>query len=234
LRIFGSCAKRIFVLCLPILLLTASLGWAVNSHWLYNYGSIKYNVRQSLSNSELELTGSELEKIYAGLITYFNSNEEYISLKVMRNGELSKLFTPEEVIHFRDVKGLIWLDYWLLLGTLLYVLGYTGISILWQKRRCWHRLAWGVVGGSSITLALMLALGLGTLLGFGQLFYHFHLFFFDNPHWSAEGFMLLLFPERFFYDVTLFCTLAIVGMTVILGGVAAWYLLFTRSGTTSQ
>jgi len=222
------------MLSLPILLLTASLGWAVNSHWLYNYGSYKYNVRQSLSDSELELTGAELEKIYAGLIGYFNSGERYISLTVEKDGKPFNLFTPEEVIHFRDVKGLIWLDYWLLLGTLLYASGYAGVSLFWRRRTYWLRLAWGAVGGSGITLVLMLALALGTLLGFGQLFYQFHLLFFDNPHWSAEGFMLLLFPERFFYDATLFCALVIAVGSLALGGVAGGYLLFTRSRATPQ
>ena len=80
-----------------------------------------------------------------------------------------------------------------------------------------------------MTLALVLALGLGTLFGFGQLFYQFHLLVFSNEYWSAEGYMLLLFPGGFWYDVTIFCVLATAAGAVASGGVAGGYLSFTRS-----
>jgi len=232
LKVLSITARWLFILCLPILLLTASLGWAVNSLWLYKYGSHKYDVSQTLADSGLELADSELEKVYAGLISYFNSDEEYISLTVIKDGKPFKLFNDEEVIHFRDVKGLIWLDYWLLLGTLIYILAYAGGSLFWRKQEYWRQLALAIVGGSGISLALMLTLGLGVLFGFGQLFYQFHLLFFSNEFWSAEGYMLLLFPEPFFYDAALFCALATAGLAIILGGVAGSYLLFAKSKAT--
>jgi integral membrane protein (TIGR01906 family) len=228
LKILGTAAKWLFILCLPVLLLTASIGWAANSHWLYNYGFQKYSVIQTPALAEFDL-----EEIANGLISYFNSDEEYISLIVVKNGEPSELFTPEEIIHFKDVKGLIWLDYWVLLGTGIYVLAYGGVCLFWQRRRYWRRLAWGTVGGSGITLALMLVLGLGVLLGFDQLFLQFHLLFFSNEFWSAEGYMLLLFREHFFYDAALFCGGIILGLAVMLGGVAGGYLVYTRSKAAS-
>ncbi len=229
LKALAIATKWLFMLCLPILLLSACIGGAANSLSLYKYGFHKYDVSQTLADSGLELSELELEGVYAGLIRYFNSDEEYIRLTVVKDSQPFKLFTTEEVIHFKDVKGLIWLDYWLFLGTLIYMLAYAGVSLFWRKRRRWRQLAWGVVGGSSITVALILALGLGILFGFGELFYRFHLLFFTNPFWSAEGYMLLLFPEPFFYDAALFCALATAGLAVILGGVAGGYLLFTRS-----
>ena len=231
MKILGIAAKWLFILCLPVLLLTASLSWAVNSLWLYKDGAERYNVSQKLADSGLELTDSELERVYAELISYFNSDEEYVSLTVAKDNRQFSLFTPEEVIHFKDVKGLIWLDYWLLLGTLIYVLAYAGASLFWWKNR--RQLAWGVVGGSSITLAVILALGLGALSGgFGKLFDQFHLLFFSNEYWSARGYMLLLFREDFFRDAAISCALFTAGLAVVLGGVGGWYLLFTRKRTT--
>ncbi len=227
MKILGISAKWLFMLCLPVLLLTASLGWATNSLWLYKYGFEKYDVSQITG-----LADSELDKVATGLISYFNSGEEYITLTVVKDDESFELFTPEETIHFKDVKGLIWLDYWVLLGTLVYALVYAGVCLFWQRKRYWRRLAWGVIGGSSITLALMLALGLGTLLGFRQLFTQFHLLFFSNQFWSAEGYMLLLFRERFFYDAALFCGSIIVGLAIILGVVGGIYLRRTKGQTS--
>ncbi|MFC1932508.1 TIGR01906 family membrane protein [Chloroflexota bacterium] len=231
MKILGTTTNWLFVLCLPILLLTASIGCAINSTWFYKYGFDKYNVSSSTG-----LADSELDKAATGLISYFNSNEEYISLTVVKDGEPFELFNQREVAHLRDVKGLIWLDYWVLLGTLIYALGYAGTSLFWHKRAYWQQLASRVVVGSSITLALMLALGLGMLLNFDQLFFQFHLLSFANDFWQldpAKDYLIMLFPQGFWYDATLFCALATVGMAVILGGVAGGYLMFSGSRTTS-
>ena len=226
MKILGITAKWLFMFCLPVLLLTASIGWATNSLWLYTYGFEKYDV-----SSTTGLADSELEKAATGLISYFNSNEEYISLTVVKDGQPFELFTREEVIHFSDVKGLIWLDYWVLLGTLIYALGYAGVSLFWGKRRYWRRLARATVGGGGITLVLMLALGLATLLNFDRLFLQFHLISFANKFWAAEGYMVLLFPQGFWYDTALLCAGVTAGLAVILGGVSIGYLLSARGRT---
>ncbi len=220
-------AKWLFVLCLPILLLTASIGWGVNSHRLYEYGFEEYDVSQKTGIAE-----KELEKAATGLISYFNSGEANISLTVIKDGEPFELFNQREVVHLRDVKGLIRLDYWVLLGTLIYTLSYAGVSLFWQRKRYWRRLAWGVVRGSGITLALMLAIGLGILLNFDQLFYQFHLLSFSNEFWQldpAKDYLIMLFPQGFWYDAAIFCALATVGLAIILGGVAGGYLAFNRA-----
>jgi len=223
MKIMGIIAKWLFILCLPFLLLTASLGWAVNSHWLYNYGFEKYSVVQTP-----ELAEFDLEAIADELIDYFNSGEDYVSITVTSDGEPFELFTPEETIHFKDVKGLIRLDYWVLGGTLLYVLAYAAVCLFWRWKRYWRQLAWAVFGGACLTLAFMLALGVGTLLGFDQLFWQFHLLFFSNEFWSAEGYMLLLFTGEFFYDAALFCALGSGGLALIIGGLSGGWLIFTR------
>ena len=224
-------AKWLFILCLPILLLTASIGWAVNSQWLYQYGFEKYNVSRTTG-----LAQPELEKAATGLISYFNSGDEYISLTVMKDGKPFELFNQREVAHLRDVKGLIRLDYWVLLGTLIYVLNYAGVSLFWRRGRYWRRLAWGVIIGSGITLALMLALGLGILLNFDQLFWQFHLISFSNELWQLDpsrDYLIMLFPQGFWYDAAIFCAGITAGLAIILGGVAGGYLAFTRRRATS-
>ncbi len=230
MKIFGITTKWLFILCLPLLLLTASIACTLNSAWLYKYGFYKYDV-----SSTTGLADSELEKVAVGLISYFNSDEEYISLTVVKDGEPFELFNQRELVHLRDVKGLIRLDYWVLLGTLIYALVYGGVSLFWRRRRYWRRLAWGVVGGSGITLTLMLALGLGTLLDFDQLFLQFHLLSFANDFWQLDptsDYLMMLVPESFQYDVALLWTLGTAVGAMVLGGVAGGYLLFTRSRAT--
>lgn len=226
MKILGIAAKWVFILCLPVLLLTASIACTLNSAWLFRYGFDKYDV-----GSTTGLADSELEKVAIGLISYFNSGEEYIDLTVTKNGKPFVLFNEREIIHLKDVKGLVWLDYKVLLGTLVYVLGYGMVSLFWRRRKYWRRLAWGVVGGSSLTLILMLALGLGILFNFDQLFLQFHLLSFANELWQlnpTSDYLIMLVPQGFQYDVASLWALGTAVAALILGGVAGSYLLFTR------
>ncbi len=213
-------AKWLFILCLPALLLTASISGAANSLWLYKYGFDKYSVSQTTG-----LAPSELDKAARGLVDYFNSGDETISLTVMKDGEPLTLFNEREVAHLRDVKGLFQMVYRVLLGTLVYALVYTGLSLfLWKDRR---RLSWGLVGGGCLTLVMMLALGLGTMLNFDRLFRQFHLISFANDLWLLDptsDYLIMLFPQGFWYDTSIFCALATAVGAVILGGVGGWYL----------
>ena len=220
MKIFSILAKWLFIICLPILLLTASIGWAVNSLWLYKFGFDRYDVSQTTG-----LTQSELDKAATGLIRYFNSGEETIRLTAEKDGEPFELFNEREAVHLEDVKGLIWLDYWVLLGTSIYALGYAGATLFWRKER--RQLAWGLVGGSGLTLALILLLGLGILLNFDRLFHQFHLISFTNEFWMLDptrDYLIMLFPGGFWYDATLFCVLAAAVAAVALGVAGGVYL----------
>ena len=224
MRVINIATKWLFILSLPVLLLTASIAWAVNSLWLYEYGFEKYDISQTTG-----LAQSELEKAAVGLVSYFNSDEETISLAVIKEGKPFELFNKREVAHLRDVKGLFWLDYWVLIGTLTYALLYTGINLFWWKDR--RQLAWVLAGGSGLTLVLILALGLGALLNFERLFRQFHLISFANDFWQLDptrDYLIMLFPGGFWYDMTMFCALATVMGTIVLGGVGTAYLIYSR------
>lgn len=209
----------LFIICLPVLLLTASVTWAVNSPWLYQYGFDKYGVGRTTG-----LAQAELDRAAGGLIDYFNSDDDLISLTVTRDGETFELFNQREITHLKDVKGLFRLVYWLLLGTLVYGLIYLGMSLFWWRDR--ERLTWGLVGGGGLTLVLMAALGLGTLFSFDQLFLQFHLISFANDLWMLDptrDYLIMLFPRGFWFDAALFCALVTAVGALVLGGLG-WYL----------
>jgi len=226
MRVLDIAVKWIFMLCLPVLLFSASITWAVNSLWLYKYGFDKYEVGQTTG-----LAQSEMEKAATGLIGYFNSGEEYIELTVVKDNKPFELFNQREIIHLKDVKALIWLDYWILLGTLIYVLGYILVYFLWQQGRYRQKLVWRVIGGSGITLVLILALGIGAVFNFEQLFLQFHLISFANEFWQLDptrDYLIMLFPEGFWFDAAIFCTLATGGVAVVLGGVTGSAYFFNK------
>ena len=221
-RIAATVGRWLFILCLPVLLLTATIAVLSSSMWLYRYGFQEYGVREALAAHGLEISEAELEGVYAGLIGYYHSGEELVDIRVVSGGETVAIFTPEEVNHFKDVKGLIWLDYWVLLGTLLCALAYAGCSLFWWREG--RRLGSALLGGGIFTVVLLAALVLlDTLFGFGEIFYRFHLLFFTNPDWHAEGHMLRLFPEPFFVYAAALGAGIIVGLAVI-SGAAGWLI----------
>jgi integral membrane protein (TIGR01906 family) len=225
LKVLEYIAKWLFILCLPLLLLTASLAWAVNSLWLYESGFEKYQVGITTG-----LTEPELEKAAIGLISYFNSSEEYISLTVIKDNQPFELFNEREVIHLKDVKGLIRLDYWVLLGITIYAVVYVVGSVFWNRHN-YRRLAWALVGGGSLTLVLMLAIGLWALIDFNQLFRQFHFLAFTNELWQLDptrDYLIMLFTEGFFYDAALICAGATAAGAIILGGLGGGYLLLSK------
>ena len=218
-RIIASAGQWLFILCLPVLLLTASVNGAAGSARLYNYGFDKYDISATTG-----LEQAELEKAARGLIDYFRSGEEYISLTAVKNGESFTLFNEREVGHLKDVKGLFNLDFRVMLGTLLYCLLFAALcALLWRD---WRRLGGALLGGGVLTLALMVALGLGALFGFDELFLQFHLISFTNDLWlldPARDYLIMLFPQGFWYDAMMVIVLATAGGAII-SGAAGWLI----------
>jgi integral membrane protein (TIGR01906 family) len=225
LKISGKIARWIFILCLPALLLSASLAWGFNSLWLYKYGFQKYNVSQTTG-----LTGAQLDQAARGLIDYFkiNSPDEYIQVTLVENGQNFNLFNEEEQLHFKDVRGLIYLDYRVFLLTLIFCLGYISVAIFWRRRKYWRPLAVSVLWGSGISLGLILIIGIASFFDFNQLFLQFHYLVFSNQYWSAAGYMLLLFPGDFWYDAALICFAFMASVALLLGIIAFLYLKLSK------
>jgi integral membrane protein (TIGR01906 family) len=224
MKIVMSVARILFIICLPCLLLTAAIAGAVNSSWLYTHGFEKFNVRQSLADNGYYLTQADMSNIARGFIHYWDSNEQYISLTVQQQGVSVALFNQDEILHFRDVKNLFRFDYSVLLGTFLYCLIFSLVSIFWDKVKNRKKLAVATIWSGAITLTIMFAAGIGALINFDQLFYDLHLLIFTNNFWSVQGNMLLLFPDGFWYD-TVTCLLIVIAiMTIILGGLSWVYL----------
>ena len=228
MKILARLAQWLLIACIPFLLLTAGIAWAVNSGWLYTAGFQKYDVKQSLAEAGLNVTDSQLKEIATGFIRYFNSSEEYIHLTVQQDGKTVELFNQDEILHFKDVKVLFRLDYYILFGTFGYGILYALFSLFWQQGKYRLRFARSTLIGGGITLGLMIIAGVGILLDFDQLFYDFHLLSFSNQYWSAEGNMLLLFPGGFWYDIVVDMAIFIAVLALLMTAASGVYLKWQR------
>ena len=206
----------LFIICIPILLLTTDLRFAANDIRLYEYGFNKYEVSAATG-----LDNEELLSVADQMVTYFNSDEEFL--------DIDHLFTEREKTHLKDVKGLIQLDYRLQLASLAYIVVYVLINFVLRRGAFWRDLARRLIWGGGATIALLAVLGLWAVIDFDSLFLFFHLVSFSNELWqlSPGDTMLLMFPQGFFSDAALFVAAAAIGEAIIIGGVA-WVVLALR------
>jgi integral membrane protein (TIGR01906 family) len=224
-KAYDIVTRWLFILCLPFVIMTGTIAWAFNSSWIYESGFARNNVGLTTG-----LDKAALEDVAGALVRYWNSADEYIDLTVTRNGAPLVLFNEREAEHLKDVKVLVWLDYRVLLFTGFYCLACAANVLLFQKHLR-RTLAGGLVWGSGLTLAAMLALGAGIVAGFDQLFLQFHLFSFANDLWQldpARDYLIMLVPRDFWYETFLIGAGVAAGVAVVLGGVGGVCLFITR------
>ncbi len=214
-------ARWAFVASLPGLILTATVAAEFNNPKLYTDGFAKYNVSQTTG-----LSPAELAKVARGFISYFNSSEESINIVVEKDGQPFTVFNEREVGHMKDVKALVRLDYQALIGTAIYAGLYTGLAFF-RRRRKKGELARAAVWGSAITLGILVALGVGSASNFDALFLRFHFLAFTNDLWLLDptrDYLIMLFPEGFWYDAGIMLGVATTAIAVTLLGVSLGYL----------
>ena len=175
-------ARWVFIILIPVLIVSASLGWAFNSLWIYEAGFSSYDVGPviGLSSSELDRSASEL-------IAYFNNtHQEYLDINVTyTNGVTGPLFDQADISHMKDVKGLVWLDYRLFLAAAIYILVYILASFIWNKRHGRRDLALGAAWGGGATIGLLCFLAVFAVTNFDWFFTTFHEIFFPEGNWSV-------------------------------------------------
>ena len=223
MRTLKVIARFLFVIGIPLVIFSAVVAIAFNTVAVYQYGFDKYNV-----GSELRISEADLTHIAKDFIAYLNSSKEYLDTRAVINGRETDVYNTDEVLHMKDVKGLVRLDYGVLLVSFLYTSLYCGLW-LWRKAER-RKLARSILAGSLVTLAVMLALWIGSLINFNWLFLHFHYLAFSNNFWSAQGNMLKLFPDGFWYDIVLYCAITMAVVSALAAVVSAVYLYRTGKG----
>ncbi len=226
MRFIANLLTLIFIISIPLFLITTNIRLATNEIRLYQYGFEKYEV-----SAVTGIDGNELTQAAKGLIEYFNSSQEPIQISVLIGVEEAELFNEREVEHLADVKGLIRLDYYLQEGVTLYILLFALVGSIWGGRRFLHRLSRGLLWGGILTVVLLILLGIGALVGFDQLFLWFHHIFFSTDTWQlnpATDRLIMMFPEGFFYDATLFIAGTTAIEALLIGGISGGLLLRKR------
>jgi integral membrane protein (TIGR01906 family) len=138
-------------------------------------------------------------------------------------------FTTKEITHMEDVRHLVRI----VLGLWLAALILGGMAIAAFARGGLGKAAVDAIGkGALLTLAVMAALFLASLVAFEPLFDGFHALFFEGDSWKFKDFYTLrrIYPDAFWVNATI----ALIGL-VLAQAVAAgvWCGSFRRSGGRS-
>ena len=192
----------VFAALLPIFLIAINVVYVTDSDWLYTYNWWRNGIpeRTGLPVSELDSAADQVK-------AYFANDAERLDVRVNTSRGVVNLFDEREILHMIDVKDLMRyvaaVSVWT--GIMLVLCAVVGLAIRrreffasmsrWLR---WCALVWGIVIAAVVVV---------TIIDFTWIFTQFHLLSFANDLWLLDPFrhyLLLLFPERFFLEATLF------------------------------
>lgn len=201
----------LFLVALPLFLFSTAVRGVSGNLSLYMWGFNRHGAA-----ADLGITPQELEEATRGLLAYFRSPLEPVHVIV--RGE--ELFNERETIHLRDVKGLFVLNRRVQAASLAYILAFIAGNWLWRRNKSWPSTLRALRWGSSLTLLLILMLGLAAVLGFDRLSLAFHELSFSNPFWQldpATDKLIVMVSEGFLRDMALVTFGATALMALVVG-----------------
>lgn len=210
--------KTLAVIIVPLLILSLTLSILINCRWLYEQGFEKYEV-----NQQTGFTPAQLKTTASALIGYFNNNEEYLNLHLEKDGADVQVFNEREILHLKDVKGLIRLNY--LVSGICLVLGGGFFLYLYFKRQPEFKKEGGLVllQGGIFSLMLLGGIGITALSDFQSFFTRLHLLGFSNDFWlldPTKDYLIMFFPKGFWADsaIILGILAGVLAASFITGG----------------
>ena len=203
-------AVAIFVAVVPVFLIATNVRWVINFPSLYSYGFDKYNIAAYTGIERPDLLSAARQ-----IRDYFSNDEEFLIIPLtVRGVRVASLYNQREIIHMRDVKGLVRGVYLVQMLSALYLLGFVALGIYVWRRAFWPMLARYVSWSGFLTLGIIAIVGVGSLAGFDRLFRAFHLISFSNDFWlldPSRDYLIAMFPQGFFFDATML----IAGSTIL-------------------
>ena len=213
-----NAAVLLFVVAVPVFLITTNVRVAFNEVALYTFGFERHDITRITGISD-----AELRRVAGELVTYFNDDTDLLDINV---GGRS-IYNDREIVHMRDVKGLVQGVYWVQRGSWAVMLAYVVGGLALARRPFLLIALRRLRAGGIVTLSLILGAGIAVAAAFRWLFYLFHVISFRNSLWQLDprtDNLLRMFPEGFWFDSTMMIAVATVVEALALTG-ASWLAL---------
>ena len=227
MRVLKYIAVALFVVAVPVFLVATNVRWVINPPLIYRYGFDEYSIpdRTGIERPELLSVGRQIRD-------YFNNGEEFLVVDTVLNGApVRSLFNSREVLHMRDVKGLVRGVFRVQEIAGVYILAFAVVGLVVGRRSFVPRLARYISLGGMVTLGVVGLLSLASLVDFDTLFRTFHVASFSNDLWQLDprtDYLIAIFPEEFFLDATLWIGGATITAGLVLTAVPLALLRWRR------
>ena len=224
--LFRSLTIGLFILAIPIALVTTNIRFMANEPRVYRYAIDEFNAPATtgIARDELIRAGGEIRD-------YFNNNQETLSIEIVQDGRETSLFSVKETLHMKDVKDRFRLVSRAHEFTVMYVLTYIVLVVLWSREVSPRALAVQVAGGCVLCLVALGAAGAVGLAGFDSAWEDFHRLIFSNDFWLLNpqtDHLIQIFPPDFWENIVFLVGLMIVAESALLILGAGLYLGASR------
>tara|TARA_B100000902_G_scaffold358823_1_gene374153 strand:+ start:41 stop:682 length:642 start_codon:yes stop_codon:yes gene_type:complete len=168
--------------------------------FIYEYNLSTYPIEERTSLHE-----EKLRKVNLQIKDYFFNEDELLNVEIFNN---------KEILHMKDVKEIIKNIFFLGKISSLVLVSLIYVCILKYRIKL-HT----IFKFSSLTyLFFSIIMLFGFLISFNQIFIIFHELAFNNDLWLLninEDYLLMMYPESFFRDVTIFILLGSFSVNLI-------------------
>ncbi len=221
-----SLATIIFIIALPVAIITTNVRLLMNAPLVYSYAFDRYNGEEatSLSRADLDSTGVALRE-------YFNNDEPTFFHTVTVNGLTTSVFNARETQHMEDVKQLIvWVNQ-LQIVTVMFCVAYGIVFFCWSREGNLRELAGQCLASLLVGGLIVGTIGAIAAVGFDAAFTRFHEIAFSNDLWLLNprtDRLIQMFPEEFWRDATFMLGALCLMEAALVAAIAGIYLLSTK------
>jgi integral membrane protein (TIGR01906 family) len=201
-----------FVLLLPLLVIATSLRGLVTDRDFLLRGFRENQVERTTG-----LDQPQLERIADAFVAYFQAPPGPIQLQVTVQGRSRPLFNDREVEHMEDVQALI--QWFLRMQVVCAVVAVVRLAFAVLVDRSPVPLGRDVLWSCGLMVALVVIVGVLSLLDFSELWTRFHQVAFRNDLWQLDprrDYLIMLFPEPFWFTATLRLATSVALLTLLL------------------
>jgi integral membrane protein (TIGR01906 family) len=223
-------ATIIFVVALPIALLTTNIRLLANAPLTYDYAFDRYNAEETTG-----LSRHDLDSCARALRGYLNNGEDAYFCEVTEDGLKTSIFNARETTHMQDVKDLfVWVNRAQEVSV-VYVLAYVVAFFIWAREGIVRQLAVQSLIALGLALAVMGVVGAFAAFGFDAFWTRFHEVAFPSGGWQFDAdtdHLIQMFPEAFWRDMVIFLGIVSAVEAAVIAAVASVYLLGSRGERT--
>jgi integral membrane protein (TIGR01906 family) len=220
-------ATLLFVIALPVALLTTNIRLLANAPSVYDYAFDRYNAEDAtgLSRADLNSTAQALRQ-------YFNNSEKTFFHTVTEGGLQGPVFNARETRHMEDVKQLfVWVNRVQELSV-IFVLAYVISFFVWSREGNVRQLATQSLIAVGVGAFAVGGIGIFAAFGFDAAFTRFHEVLFSNDFWQLDpqtDHLIQMFPEPFWRDITIALGALCAVEGLLVAAISAVYLMGSKS-----